>query len=520
MSSVALPSQPAPNSTFLRDGMLLVVAIALAKFVLHMAFNNRYGYFRDEFDYMACGDHLAWGYVDQPPLVPFLIRVSREVLGDSLRAIRFLPALVSSATVILTAVIARQLGGKSYALCLSAVAAAVAPMYLSNGSIVTTNYLEPLFWMVCAYFAILAVKRNEPRYWLWFGVAGGLGLENKYSIAVFGLGVVVGLLFTAQPRLLWNRWLWLGGVAAFLIFLPNFLWNVQHHWPFFELMHNIKADGRDVQLSPWQYFSQQMLLIGFFSAPIWISGLVALLVWEPLKPYRLLGWCYLVSFVVFVVLKGKNYYLAPIYPMLLGAGGVVFERALGRTRKAWIWKPVVAGTVLAGGVWVLPLTVPVLSAESFLSYLNRLPFKVPRTETNQFALALPQYYADQFGWQEMTVAVANIYNSLPPKQRAKTGIFGNNYGEAGAVDFFGPRYGLPKAIGNHQSYWLWGPRLYTGESLIVLGDRRSSIEPKCQSIQEFDVTFSPYAVEQNPIFLCQGLKWNLQELWPKIKKWR
>ena len=519
MSATTLPDQ-APKSSFLRDGMLLVLVIALAKFALHMIFNNRYGYFRDEFDYMACGDHLAWGFVDQPPMVPFLIRLSREVLGDSLRAIRFLPALVSSATVVLTAMIARELGGKRYALCLSALAAALAPMYLSNGGIVTTNYLEPPFWMGGAYFAILAVKRNDPRYWLWFGVAAGLGLENKYSIAVFGLGVVVGLLLTEQRRTLWNKWLWLGGVAAFLIFLPNFLWNVQHHWPFVELMHNIKADGRDVQLSPWQYFSQQMLLIGFVSAPIWITGLVALLVWKPLKPYRLLGWCYVVSFIVFVVLKGKNYYLAPIYPMLLAAGAVVFERGLERTRRAWMWKPLIAGTVLAAGAWVVPLTVPVLSVESFLSYLDKLPFKVPRTETSQFAFALPQYYADQFGWQEMAAAVAEIYNSLPPEQRAKTAIFGNNYGEAGAIDFFGPRYGLPKAIGSHQNYWLWGPRQYTGESLIVLGDRRSSIEPKCASIQEFDVTFSPYAMEQNPIFLCQGLKWNLQEVWPQMKKWR
>jgi hypothetical protein len=261
-------------------------------------------------------------------------------------------------------------------------------------------------------------------------------------------------------------------------------------------------------------------LIGFLSAPIWITGLGALLLWKPLKPYRLLGWCYVVSFIVFVALKGKNYYLAPIYPMLLAAGGVAFERGLDHARKGWIWKPLIAGIVFAAGAWVIPLTVPVLSVESFLSYLDRLPFKVPRTETSQFALALPQYYADQFGWQEMTVAVAKIYSSLPPGQRVKTGIFGNNYGESGAIDFFGPRYGLPKAIGNHQSYWLWGPRHYTGESLIVLGDRRLSIEPKCASIREFDVIFSPYAVEQNPIFLCQGLKWNLQEVWPQIKKWR
>src|SRR6267154_5244690 len=243
--------------TFFAGGMLIVVVIALGKLVFHCVFNNRYGYFRDEFDYMSCGDHLAWGYVDQPPLLPFLVRVSRIVLGDSLRSIRFLPALATSAVVVLTALIARQFGGRRFALILSAVAVLIAPIYLSGGSLLTTNCIEPLLWMGCAYFAILALKR-DPRYWLWFGVVAGLGLEEKYSIGVFGFAIVVGLLLTKQRRELLNKWFWLGGVAAFLIFLPNLIWNIYNHWPFLELMHNIRADGRDVQLSPFQFFAQQV----------------------------------------------------------------------------------------------------------------------------------------------------------------------------------------------------------------------------------------------------------------------
>jgi hypothetical protein len=514
------PSPSARDLSFLRDGMLLVLVIAMAKFALHMMFNNRYGYFRDEFDYMACGEHLAWGYVYQPPMVPCLVRLTREVLGDSLRAIRFLPAFVSSATVVLTAMIAREMGGKSYALLLSALAVAVAPMYLSNGSLLTTNFLEPLFWMGCTYFAILTVNRKDQRYWVWFGVSAGLGLMNKYSIAVFGLGIVLGLLFTPHRRTLWSKWLWIGGLAAFLIFLPNLLWNIHYDWPFVQLMHNIRADGRDIQVPFGQFVFQQGLLIGLVSAPIWIAGLLGLLIWKRLQPYRLLGWCYLVSFTVFVVLHGKNYYLAPIYPMLLAAGGMVFEHGLARSRQGWIWKPLIAGVVFAAGAWFLPITVPIFPVERMLVYLDNLPVKVPRTERSHVGLALPQHYADQFGWGEMAKEVAKIYNSLPPEQRAKTGIFGNNYGYAGAIDFFGPQYGLPKAIGGHQNYWLWGPRDYTGESLIVLGDHRSSIEPKCESIREYDVTFSPFGVEHDPIFVCQGLKWNLQDLWPQLKKWR
>src|ERR1700674_2968936 len=253
--------------SFVASGLLIVLGISVAKLLFHCFFNNRYGYFRDEFDYIACGDHLAWGYVDQPPLVPFLIKICRLVLGDSLRSIRFIPAIATSAAIILTAMIARELGGRRFALLLSALAFLVAPVYLSDGSLLTTNCLEPLLWMGGIYFVILAIKRDEPRYWLWFGLVAGLGLEEKYSIAVLGFGIVVGLLMTEQRRALVSKWFWLGGVPAFLIFLPNLIWNVQHHWPFLELMHNIRATGRDVELSPLQYFTQQILLVHPLTAP-------------------------------------------------------------------------------------------------------------------------------------------------------------------------------------------------------------------------------------------------------------
>src|SRR6202166_4489693 len=229
-SSASLPKSTHPS--FLSSAMAIILAIALAKLIFHIYFNNRYGYFRDEFDYLSCGDHLAWGYVDQPPLIPFLIHISRALFGDSLRAIRLVPALASSLLVIQAAMIARAFGGRRFALLLTAITIVIAPQYLSNGSLLGTNCLEPNLWMGCAYFAILAIKRNDPRYWLWFGVVAGLGMEEKYSIALFGFGVVIGLLLTEQRRVFGNKWIWLGGLAAFLVFVPNLLWNIHNHWPF------------------------------------------------------------------------------------------------------------------------------------------------------------------------------------------------------------------------------------------------------------------------------------------------
>src|SRR5437773_8887494 len=317
-----ISAEPAPaleneKASFLADGMLIVVLLAVANFLLHLYFNNRYGYFRDEFDYMSCGDHLAWGYVDQPPLIPFLIHICRALLGDSLRSIRFIPALASSLLIVQTAAIARELGGRRYALLLSAVCALIAPQYLSNGSLLGTNCLEPNLWMGCAYFAILAIQRDDPRYWLGFGIIAGIGLEEKYTIALFGFGIVVGLLLTEHRRALLNKWIWLGGLLALLIFLPNLLWNIHYDWPFLQLMRGIKADGRDVVLGPFPYFFQQTLLVNPLTAPLWLAGLFALAFSARLRPYRFLGWSYVVCYSVFFVLQGKNYYLAPIYPMLL-----------------------------------------------------------------------------------------------------------------------------------------------------------------------------------------------------------
>jgi hypothetical protein len=521
------------NQRFLAGGMLLVLAIAVAKFLLHLIFNNRYGYFRDELYYMACGDHLAWGYVDQPPVIPFLVRISRAVLGDSLRSIRFVPAVASSAVIVLAALITRELirgasprlgieARQRFPLILTAVCVLIAPIFLSGGSLLTTNCLEPLLWMGCAYFAILAINRDDPRYWLWFGVTAGIGLEEKYSIVFFGFGLVAGLLLTEQRRFLKSKWFWLGGVAAFLIFLPNLLWNVQHHWPFLELMHNIKASGRDVELSPLEYFKQQVLLAQPFTVPIWITGLLALLFSKRLGPYRVLGWSYLIAFTIFVVLKGKNYYLAPIYPMLYGAGAITIDAAIERTRQTWL-RPAIILALLAVGAWLAPLVVPVLPIDRFVTYMEKLPFKVPRSEHSHEGAALPQHYADQFGWEEITAKVGEAWSRISPDERRDCAVFAQDYGQAGAIDFFGRRYGLPPALSGHQNYYLWGPRGYSGNCMIVLDDSKETLEQKFEQVEFVGVSQdNPYALEREiPVFICKGAKFgSLEQLWPKLKKWR
>lgn len=524
-------SVPRDRSAFFASGMAIIWAIALAKLIFHIYFNNRYGYFRDEFDYIACGDHLAWGYVDQPPLIPFLIHICRAVLGDSLRSIRFIPALASSFLVVQTAVIAREFGGRRFALLLSAITVVIAPQYLSNGSLLGTNCLEPNLWMGCAYFAILATKRDDPRYWLWFGIVAGIGMQEKYSIALFGFGIVVGLLLTAQRRVFLNRWIWLGGVAALLIFLPNLLWNIHYHWPFVELMHNIRAEGRDIVLPFPQYFSQQTVLVDPITAPIWLTGLCALLFSARLKPYRFLGWCYLVCFSVFFILHGKNYYLAPVYPMLFAAGAFVIESAIEGKREEgarkslrWGWlKPVIVIILLASGAHLAPVTIPIFSPENFVAYSRTLPFKLPVMEHGHERSPLPQWYSDQFGWQEIVDETAVAWNRIPQADRADCGIFAQDYGQAGAIDFLGRRYGLPRSLSGHQTWFLWGPRGYSGNCMIVLDDRRKRLEELWDHVEYVGTSAdNPYALEKRiDVFICRGAKFGtLAQLWPELKRWR
>jgi Dolichyl-phosphate-mannose-protein mannosyltransferase len=536
-SPSALLAPDRNRQPFVASGMAVIWVIALAKLVFHIYFNNRYGYFRDEFDYMSCGDHLQWGYVDQPALIPFLIHICRAVLGDSLRSIRFIPALASSLLVVQTAVLARELGGRRYAVLLSAVCAVIVPQYLSNGSLLGTNCLEPNLWMGCAYFAILAIKHDNPRHWLWFGVCAGIGLQNKYTIAIFGLGIVVGLLLTPQRRALLSKWIWLGGLAALLIFLPNLLWNFHYDWPFVQLMRAIRAEGRDVVWGPAQFFFQQVLVTNPLVAPLWLGGLFALLFSTRLRPYRLLAWSYLVTYTILFLLHGKNYYLAPIYPMLLAAGAVALEHwldhpgldrpSLDRPESAaprlqWL-KPTLVIVVVASGIHLTPIVVPVLSPEHFLAYTKTLPFKLPVNEYSHMRAALPQWYSDQFGWKEIADEAEVAWNRIPANQRSDCAIFGQDYGQAGAIDFFGRAHGLPAALSGDRTYWLWGPHGYSGNCMIVLGDREERLQELFNQVEYVGTSAdNPWALEsQISVYICRGARFGtLNQLWPQLKRWR
>jgi len=496
----------------------IILCLSAAKLLVHLYAGRHYGYFVDELYYLACSRHLDWGYVDQPPLIVLSTWLVRLLIGDSLPAIRLLPALAGAAEVALTALIARELGGNRWAQGMAAVAVLAAPAILGVDNLLTMNAFEPLFWMGCAWLVLRMIRTGNRRLWVWFGVLAGFGLENKYSMLIFGAGLILGLLLTPQRRLLRGPWLWIGGGIAFLLFLPNLLWNIQHHFPFLELQANIRRSGRDVPLTPVAFFVQETLAMNPLALPLWLAGLGFYFFSKTAKPFRALGWAWAFAAAVIVALSPRIYYLFPAFPVLFAGGavrtGAWFERQPVWRRLAW------PAAMLASAAVLAPLAIPVLPPETYIRYTQALHLAPPAIETHRLG-PLPQIFADQFGWEEMTQTVAQVYNGLPPELRAQTAIFGQNYGEAGAIDHFGPKYGLPPAISGHQTYFLWGARGFTGESMIVMNDRQAVLESLFTDVRKVARVDHPYSMPYRhfDVFYCRGLKQPMSQLWPRVKRW-
>jgi 4-amino-4-deoxy-L-arabinose transferase-like glycosyltransferase len=472
---------------------IAALLIAGAQFLLHFSVAGRYGYFRDELYYIACSRHLAWGYVDQPPLIAVLTWLELHLGGTSLHSLRFLPAVAGAVLTLLAAWMAREMGGGRFAQWFAALCTAVIGVGFPLHYLLTMNAFEPLFWMGCACVVLRIINTGNQKLWLWFGVLAGVGLQNKYSMAFFGAGILVGLLLTSERKALAQPWIWMAGAIAAAIALPNIIWNFQHGWPFFELMANIRKSGRDVEMGGLEFIAQQILVIGPLLTPIWIAGLCSLIFGKGRK-YRVLAWAYLFVLLFLIAGHGKNYYLIPAYAMLMAAGAVAMERWVESHHWGWL-KRVAANTVVAGAAFSLPLLLPVLKVETLLWYETKVPTPRPVAEKSHRGAAMPQHFSDQFGWEEMAATVAKVYQALPSSERGAACIGAANYGEAGAIDFFGPRYNLPSAISGHQNYFLWGPHDCTGKILILLGENEKEWHDRCDRVDVAAELYHPYGMK-------------------------
>ncbi len=502
---------------WLESEQVVVVCFAVAACAVHFLWNGRYGYFRDELYYAACGQHLAWGYVDQAPLIAIIARMSRVLFGDSLHALRFFPALSSGAKILLTAWIVRELGGQRYAQILAATAMLLCPIYLTMDNFLSMNAFEPLFWMLCVAISLRIIRTGNNRLWLWFGVVAGLGILNKHSMLIFGLAFFLSLLVSRQRTLLRTPWIWLGAFISFLIFLPNFIWEAKHHWPTIEILRNVDQ-MKNAHVTWGQFIVQQSFLVHPLGAPICLVGLWFFLRSSKSQAFRFLGWTYCFLLAEFLILRGRIYYLAPIYPMLFAAGAVAMEAWIERYGRNWV-KIAVLAPLVFGGIVAAPLALPILPLEAAAEYANFWDVDHVQVEREPSG-KMPQMYADMMGWPQQADIVAGVFHSLSPDNQSRVAILAKNYGQAGAIDYFGPALGLPHAISGQNNYYLWGPQQYTGEVVIAVGIPLEDLKPVFGQIELVATINNEYAIpEENhlPVYVCRKPKMTLQQAWPRLK---
>ncbi|HXU46350.1 MAG TPA: glycosyltransferase family 39 protein, partial [Thermoanaerobaculia bacterium] len=451
-----MPATGAPSRSLATSPSFWIAALSVA---LHAAVIGRYGIFRDELYYIACGRHLAWGYVDHPPGVALFARLAETLFGTSPQGLRILPILAGALVVFLAGRLARELGGGRFAEALASLAVLVAPVLLYVFHYLSMNVLDALFWTLALLLLLKILNGGDPRLWLAFGLVTGLGLENKLSVLFLGAGVVVGLLLTPERRLFASRWPWLGGALALALLAPHIAWQIANGWPTREFVANATAH-KNIHYSPLAFLGEQIKQMHPMTLPLWLGGLAWFAFSKEGRRYRALAIAYVAIFALLVAQGGKPYYLAPIYPLLFAAGARAFEGLLAARNLSWP-KPAALALLAAGGAATAPLTLPLLPIETFIRYEAALGLHGSSGERHAMG-RLPQHYADMFGWEDLTATVAHVWRTIPEAERPRCAIFGQDYGQAGAIDVLGDRYGLPDALSGHNSYFLWGPRGYDG----------------------------------------------------------
>ena len=488
------------------------LVLGLATLALHLWVNGSYGYFRDELYFIVCGRHPAWGYTDQPPLTPFIAAASQAAF-HSLHGLRLVPALAGAGTVALTAYAARALGGGLYARWLAGLAVLAGGGLQLVGVILATDTLQPLAWLAIALLIVKAERDEARGLWLAAGIIAGLAFLAKYTVAYYLASVAIGLLLTPERRLLAHSEPWAAAAIALAIASPNLVWQAENGWPF--VLHtSVLAAEKNIPMSPGAFLAQEVLTLGPASAPVWIAGLAAFAHWRPFARMRWVAISWGVMIALAVIGRGRPYYVAPAYPLLMAGGAAALEAWLPRAARIAL-----AAFVLIGGVATAPLFLPVLPVETFIAYERWLGIK-PSTGEKLKLGALPQYYADMFGWPEIAEAVGKVYQALPPEDRRRAVFFGWNYGDAAAVDVFGARFGLPPAISGHENYFLWGPRGADGSVVLVFGGTRDRLLNAFRSVEPVARVDNPLAMPEESgqtLWLCRDMLEPIEKVWQRLR---
>ena len=504
-SSVIGSRVSAPRQSIWTGDTALLIYIALATVVIHIITGNRYGFQRDELATLDDARHLAWGYPAYPPVTPFFGRISLILFGTSIVGFRFFAAVAQAVGLLLTGLMARELGGRRGAQLVAAVAA--IPFALGGGALMQYVSFDYICWVLTAYFLVRLLKSEDPRWWAAIGAGIGFGMLSKYTIGFFVLSIVAGVLLTDTRRFLRSKWLWAGVAISLVIFLPNLLWQVQHNLVSLDFLKHIHA--RDIREGRTQHFLPEQLALTFLRFPLAVAGLYFYFSREG-RRFRMLGWMYLITLLLFTIAKGRWYYMGPAYPMLYAAGAVWGEHWLASMQRT-------RAMTVRWTVWTA-LTVDVLFTIAFW-----LPTAPVTSGWWKISNAVQGDYREEMGWPELVQEVAKIRDTLTPEERAHLGIIGTNYGEAGAVNLYGPQYGLPRAISGINSFWQRGYGDPAPQTLIVIGLDQDEVAEDFESCRLAGHTWNRYGVkneetEDHPdIFVCGPPKQGWPTFWKHFR---
>jgi hypothetical protein len=496
-----------------------IIVLALLSLGIHVAVNalGGYGYFRDELYYIACTKHLAAGYVDQPPLSIFVLAAAIRLLGDSVFAIRLVPAMASAVSVAVLCVIVRRMGGQRVAMVVASLCFLASPQLLGFHAFYSMNSLDILFWLLAALALVRIAESPDLRAWLWLGLVLGLGLLNKTSVLWLGAGIGATIVLTSLRAELKRPGPYLAALLALLLFSPFVVWNLQHGLAHLEFMQNATA-GKYSSLTRVRFVVDQFWSMNPFVLLVAVPGLWWCLLNREGRRFRVLGVSFLAVFAILLANPHtKSEYMAAAYPPLFACSGAAIERLTGAWRRVAV--PAIAGLLAVTGALLAPLAMPILPVEGYIRYSKALGV-APTTAENKELSELPQYFADMHGWEELARDVSAVYLTIPEAERSTTVAFVTNYGEAGALELYARRYPLPRVICLHNSYWLWGVGPTPITTFIRLGGRREEYLESYAEVTQAGVHRAQYAMPYENdlgIFIARGRRVPIEQAWSEFK---
>ncbi|MGD2093710.1 MAG: glycosyltransferase family 39 protein [Phycisphaerales bacterium] len=506
---------------FCKDVLFGEKAIILYFVILKLIvclFPFEYGYFRDELYYIALSDNLDFGYLDVPPIVPFLLAIVRFLFGTSFLSLHLLPAVSGVVVIWLVSLMVKEMGGGRSALFLALACVTLAPIYICFESVYTYDSFDKLCWTLMLYVMVLLLKTEDKKYWIYFGIVAGFGLMTKITVLYLGFGICLALLLTKKRKHFLSWQLWAGGVIALLIFSPYILWQAKGGFPALEYYKNYAA-GKTWPTTPAEFIKNQFVVMNLIAFPVWLSGIYYFIFNKNGKRFRVLGYAYIIILAICIYQEVKFYLPAPFYTVLFAGGAVSIEGFFAEKRGGrWLVKTLGVMIFLMGLVSV-PFVRPVLPVDTLIEFSGRGVYMGVKGERHRLG-RLHQHFADRFGWDEMAAKVAKAYNSLSEEEKSKACIITGNYGEAGAIWLFGEKYNLPKPISGHLQYFLWGARGYSGEVVIALGIDLEKLKQHFDSVNQVTHLKCLLVIRHErylPVYVCRNPKKPLKDMWQSFK---